>query len=61
MILSENLPKKEVYSLIIDFENSQGISCELLKIGTKTDHSMSDAQAINTFFDKAQQKGETSQ
>ena len=36
-------------------------SNELMAIGTKTDHSMSDAQAIYTHFEKAHNKGETSQ
>ena len=53
--------KKYVYTCMIDSENSQVISSELAKIGTKTDHSMSYAHAINTHFEKAQHKGETSQ
>ena len=53
--------KKDVYTCMIDSENSQGISSELAKIGTKTAHSMSYAHAINTHFEKDQHKGETSQ
>ena len=37
-------------------------SSDFLKIiDNKTDHSMPDAQAFNTHFVKAQQRGETSQ
>ena len=52
--------KKVTYSYNKDSENSLGSSSELVAIGTKTDHSMSDAQAIYTHFEKAH-KGETSQ